>query len=77
MPNQITLRTFAYRHEAEPLRAFLDASGIETFVTSDDEGAWNPALSLVRGVCLTVWEHEAARAEELLAAVERKTNGSA
>lgn len=76
MPNHITLRTFASRHEAEPLRAFLAASGIETFITSDDEGAWNPALSLVRGVHLAVRERDAARAEELLAAAERKTNGS-
>lgn len=50
MLNQITIRTFAYRHEAEPLWAFLEASGIEAFVTSDDCGTWDPALSLVQGV---------------------------
>jgi hypothetical protein len=77
MPNQITLRTFAYRHEAEPLRSFLEAYGVEAFVSSDDGGAWDPALGFTRDVRLAVWKRDAARAEKLLATVEGQTNGSA
>ncbi|MFA6471384.1 MAG: DUF2007 domain-containing protein [Candidatus Latescibacterota bacterium] len=72
MSNQITIRIFNYRHEAEPLRSFLESSGIKAFVNSDDCGSWDPALSLVQGVRLSVQEHDVLRAEELIAAVERQ-----
>ncbi len=67
MARPVTLRTFNYRHEAEPLRAFLEASGIEAFVGSDDCGSLDPALGLVRGIQLSVWAEDVTRAEDLLA----------
>jgi len=66
MPDQIVVRRFSYRHEAEVARSFLDGHGIEAWVTSDDCGAVDPALGLVRGACLVVAEENTARAEELL-----------
>jgi len=67
MHDQIVVRTFSYRHEAEVARSFLDGHGIEAWVTSDDCGSVDPALGLMRGACLVVAGENAARAEELLA----------
>jgi prophage DNA circulation protein len=66
MSDQVVVRRFSYRHEAEVARSFLDGHGIEARVTSDDCGAVDPALGLVRGACLVVAADNAARAEELL-----------
>jgi hypothetical protein len=66
MSDQVVIRRFSYRHEAEVARSFLDGHGIEAWVTSDDCGAVDPALGLVRGACLVVTDENAARAEELL-----------
>ena len=66
MTDAVVLRRFSYRHEAEVARSFLDGHGIEAWVTSDDCGAVDPALGLVRGACLVVAAENAARAERLL-----------
>jgi hypothetical protein len=74
MADIVVLRTFSYRHEAEPLRSFLEASGIEAFVGSDDCAALDPALGMVRGSTLSVWERDVEQAEALLAAVEQASS---
>jgi len=66
MSDQVVVRRFSYRHEAEVVRSFLDGHGIEAWVTSDDCGSVDPALGLVRGACLVVAKENAARADELL-----------
>jgi hypothetical protein len=66
MLDQVVVRRFSYRHEAEVARSFLDGHGVEAWVTSDDCGSVDPALGLVRGACLVVAGENAARAEELL-----------
>ncbi len=67
MADKSILRTFNYRHEAESVRAYLDAHGIECAVISDDCGAVDPALSLVRGTHLVVAPEDVEQAEALLA----------
>ncbi|MGE5199564.1 MAG: hypothetical protein ACM3H9_07970 [Rhodospirillaceae bacterium] len=67
MAEQVVVRRFSYRHEAEVARSFLDGHGIAAWVTSDDCGSVDPALGLVRGACLVVAQENASRAEELLA----------
>jgi hypothetical protein len=66
MADQVVIRRFSYRHEAEVARSFLDGHGIAARVTSDDCGSVDPALGLVRGACLVVADENAARAVELL-----------
>ncbi len=71
MADKSILRTFNYRHEAESVRAYLDAHGIECAVISDDCGAVDPALSLVRGTHLIVAPENVEQAEALLAAQDQ------
>lgn len=66
MPDQVVVRTFSYRHEAEVARSFLEGHGIEASVTSDDCGSVDPALGLVRGVHLLVDEAQSDQARRLL-----------
>jgi hypothetical protein len=71
MAEKTILRTFNYRHEAESVRAYLDAHGIECAVISDDCGAVDPALSLVRGTHLVVAPENVEPAEALLGMIDK------
>lgn len=66
MSDQVIVRTFSYRHEAEFCRSVVDGHGIEARVTSDDCGSVDPALGLVRGVHLLVDEEQLEQARRLL-----------
>ena len=66
MSERAILRRFNYRHEAEVVRSVLAGVGIEATVTSDDCGSVDPALGLVRGVCVAVCAKDLERAEEVL-----------
>ena len=68
MDSRVVLRTFNYRHEAEVVRGFLASIGIDTFITSDDCGAVDPALEYGRGTHLLVAEDDVERATEALTA---------
>jgi hypothetical protein len=66
MSERVVVRTFNYRHEAEFMRGVLDGHGIEASVVSDDCGAVDPALGLVRGIHLLVGKEQAEQARSLL-----------
>jgi hypothetical protein len=68
MASRVVLRTFNYRHEAEVVKGYLQARGIESFVISDDCGAVDPALEYGRGTQLLVAEEDLRRAMDALAA---------
>ena len=67
MAQPVVLREFSYRAEAEIVREFLEANGIEAFVTSDDCGSVDPALQFARGVQLMVAEEDREPAERAIA----------
>ena len=69
MPQAVIIRRLNYRHEAEVIRGVLEGSGIPAFITSDDCGSVDPALSLVRGACVAVEAELVERAEEILAGI--------
>jgi hypothetical protein len=69
MPDGVVLRRCNYRHEAEMIRSVLEGDGIKALVFSDDCGSVDPALGLVRGVCVAVAAEDVERAEELLGQV--------
>ena len=68
MAQPVVLREFSYRADAEIVREFLAANGIEAFVNSDDCGSVDPALQFARGVQLMVAEEDRAPAERAIAA---------
>lgn len=72
MAEWVVLRTFNSHGEAEIVRGALLAEGVEAFVSSDDCGTVDPALTFARGVRLLVDVGDRERAEEILgdAAVE-------
>jgi len=67
MSQRIVLREFSSRGDAEIVRELLLASGIEAFVTSDDCGSVDPALSFGRGVQLLVALADSELAEQVIA----------
>lgn len=66
MPEWVVFRTFNYQHEAEVVKSVLEGSGIDAMTTSDDCGALDPALSLVRGVRLLVAADQIDKATSVL-----------
>ena len=69
MPEWVVLRTCNYQHEAELIKSVLEGSGIESTTTSDDCGALDPALGLVRGINVLVVADQIERAENILDAL--------
>ena len=70
MDTRVVLRTFNYRHEAEVVKGFLAATGIDSFIISDDCGAVDPALEYGRGTHLLVAEEDCGRAVDALSVRE-------
>ena len=70
MSQRVLFREFYSRGEAEIVRELLLANGIESFVSSDDCGSVDPALSFARGVRLFVVEEDAPLARKVLAESE-------
>jgi len=68
VPEWVVIRTFSYQHEAEVVRSVLEGSGIEAITNSDDCGALDPALGLVRGVNVLVAADQLDQAENVLRA---------
>ena len=66
MPEWVVVRTFSYQHEAEVVKSVLESSGIEAMTNSDDCGALDPALGLVRGVKVLVATDQLEQAERIL-----------
>jgi len=57
------VRVFRYRHEAEFAQQLLAASDIDSIVSADDAGGWQPLIMRVR---LLVRTADAQRAREVL-----------
>jgi hypothetical protein len=68
MPEWVVVRTFCYQHEADFVKSVLEGSGIEAMTNSDDCGALDPALALVRGVNVLVATDQLEQAESVLGA---------
>jgi hypothetical protein len=66
MSASFVCREFNSRGEAEIVRELLLANGIESFISSDDCGSVDPALSFARGVQLLVAEEDAQLAEMII-----------
>lgn len=71
MAKRVAIKSFNYRHDAEPLLELLKSSGIDAIVASDDCGAVDPALALAGGVYLMVWESDLERARDVIDEAER------
>lgn len=66
----VVVARYSYRHEAEFAKSYLDASGIDADVDSDDANGFEVALSFSNSVRLLVRAEDAERAREVLAAAE-------
>ena len=66
MSKRVLCREFNSRGEAAIVRELLFSNGIEAYVSSDDCGSVDPALSFARGVQLYVAEEDASRAEQVI-----------
>ncbi len=70
MTDLVRIRSFPSRIEAESAQATLAAAGIDAIVTADDASGWRPGPSFVAGAGLSVPRAEAARAVQVLRALE-------
>ncbi len=71
MPQQrfVTLRTFAYSHEAEIVRSYLESEGVECFLRDETMGqVYSMYSAAIGGIRLEVLEPDAAHAVEVLRA---------
>ena len=66
-----TLKEYPGRVEAEIAKGFLVNQGIEAFVSGDDEGGYNPAMSTTFGVKVSVMDSDYEKAQAILAEVEK------
>ena len=66
MARRVLCREFNTRGEAEIVRELLLSNGVEAFVSSDDCGSVDPALSFARGVQLFVAEEDADLARQII-----------
>jgi len=62
----VVVAEFPSRHVAEIAAGLLRSAGLDADVVSDDTGAQNPALSLVRGAGVCVPEDQETAARDLL-----------
>lgn len=67
MSEPVVLREFTSRSDADVVRELLEANEIEAFISSDDCGSVDPALSFARGVKLMVAAEDVERAETAIA----------
>lgn len=66
MESTDTLARYAFRHEAEFAKGYLDDAGIESFLRVDDAGG-NLGLALEGGAEIVVRREDLPRAREVLA----------
>jgi len=65
-PQLVVVRTYTSHVEADLARTALEAAGIESMFTSDDEGRQSPGLGFTRGTALLVRSEDAEDADEIL-----------
>lgn len=68
MANEVILRRFSSRHEAEQSQELLAAHGISSDIQADDCGGTDPSLAFANGVFLLVGSKDLKRAESVLTA---------
>jgi len=61
-----TVETFTFRHEAEIVRARLEAGGVIAMVQADDEGGMNPGFFADYGVRVVVHDDDIVEARDIL-----------
>ncbi len=66
----VCIATFPSEVEAQLARTHLESNGIDSFISVDDCGGWQPWLQTYTGVRLMVQEDYAGRASGLLKAME-------
>ncbi|MEI6667572.1 MAG: hypothetical protein WCP29_05385 [Acidobacteriota bacterium] len=69
MPEWMVVKTCSYQHEAEFVKSLLEGSGLDAITNSDDCGALDPALGLVRGIAVLVRSDQIELAESILTAL--------
>jgi hypothetical protein len=65
-PELVVVRTYTSHVDADLARTALEAAGIESIVTSDDEGRQSPGLGFTRGTALLVRSEDVKDADEIL-----------
>ena len=66
------LKEYQSRMDAEIAKGFLENSGIKAFVSGDDDGGVNPAMSATFGVRLLVSDEEYEKALSILKTVDQE-----
>lgn len=67
MTDQICIKTYLHRYEAEIDRTFLESNGIEALIYADDLGGMAPGMVFgSQGVRLLVAENQVEEASVLL-----------
>jgi len=61
-----TIKTFTSRVEAELVKGFLKANGIESYIKADDAGEMYPQFDRTAGVKLLVAQTDRRQAAKLL-----------
>ena len=61
----INIKTYSSRHDAEIAKGFLEANGVNAFVSGDDYGGIHPGLSFSTGVRLLVKEEDIEKAKRI------------
>jgi hypothetical protein len=61
-----TVATFAYRHEAEMAKGYLDDAGIDSLLVTDDAGGAIAGLTFTHAALLRVRAEDADRARDVL-----------
>lgn len=73
MADLIKIKVFAYRHEAEMIKGFLEKEGIKSVIIADDVGGHRPDIAFIRGgVGLLVSKEDEPKANEALKFFEDK-----
>ena len=65
-PQLAVVRTYTSHVDADLARTALEVAGIESMVTSDDEGRQSPGLAFTRGTVLLVSSEDLEDADEIL-----------
>jgi hypothetical protein len=66
MEQQIAIREFASRTEAELVRGRLESAGISAWLATDDAGGLYPSFDLTAGVRVMIGESDRPAAERVL-----------
>jgi len=66
MKNEIVLKTFVNRYEAEIGRGLLDEKGILNMISDEDTGGFRPGMIIGQSIRLMVNEGDLKKAKETI-----------